>query len=233
MNSSKNIVVVGASSGIGLRLTEQLLEEHHQVFSISRSEVHALPQVVHHSADVVKDDLSHLVLPEVVHGLVYCPGSIVLKPFNRITTEDLMRAFELNLLGAVRTIQAVLPALKKADRASLVLFSTVAVATGMPFHTVVAAAKGAVEGFGRALAAELAPKITVNIIAPSLTDTPLASTLLSTPEKREASAKRHPLATVGTTDQQAAMAKYLLTTDHWMTAQVLHVDGGMSGVRLL
>ncbi len=173
--------------------------------------------------------------PEVtgsVDGVAYCPGSINLKPFHRLTEKEFVDDFNINLLGAVRTIQKLLPNLKEADEPSIVLFSTVAVQTGMGFHASVSAAKGAVEGLTRSLAAEFAPKIRVNCIAPSLTDTPLAERLLNTPEKREASAARHPLKKVGMPDDIASMAEFLLTgKSGWITGQIFHIDGGMSSVR--
>lgn len=128
---------------------------------------------------------------------LYCPGSIQLKPFARIKAEDFAQDFQLQVIGAIRVIQQVLPILKASPQASIVLFSTVAVQTGFTFHTQVATSKGAIEGLTKALAAELAPKIRVNCIAPSITDTPLAGTLLSTPEKKEANAQRHPLKKIG------------------------------------
>ena len=140
--------------------------------------------------------------------------------------------FELNLLGAVRALKASMPALKAAPMASVVLFSTVAVTTGMPMHSSIAAAKGAVEGLTRSLAAELAPKIRVNAIAPSLTETPLAAKLLRTERQRTAAAERHPLAKVGDADDLAAAAEFLLSQEaKWITGQVLPVDGGIGSLR--
>jgi NAD(P)-dependent dehydrogenase (short-subunit alcohol dehydrogenase family) len=166
--------------------------------------------------------------------LVYCPGTINLKPFRSLKREDILHDFEVNALGAWKVIKAAYKYLRKADSASIVLFSTVAVQTGMPFHSSVAMAKGAVEGLSRSLAAELAPRVRVNTIAPSLTDTPLASNLLSNEEKQEASKKRHPLNRYGTAEELAAAASFLISDDaSWMTGQVIGLDGGMSGVRLL
>lgn len=173
-----------------------------------------------------------LELPPVLDGLVYFPGSITLKPFHRLTTADFLHDLHVNLLGAVSAIQSALPALKASPSASIILFSSVAAAQGMPFHSSIAAAKGAVEGFARSLAAELAPQIRVNVIAPSLTDTPLAGPLLNSDAKREASAKRHPLQQLGNPDDVAALVAFLLSeSSRFITGQILRADGGLSSVR--
>jgi NAD(P)-dependent dehydrogenase (short-subunit alcohol dehydrogenase family) len=163
---------------------------------------------------------------------VYCPGSINLRPFERIKPADFEADFKLQVTGAIKVLQLVLPRLKKSANASIVLFSTVAVQSGLPFHTQVSISKGAIEGLTRALAAEYAPKIRVNCIAPSLTDTPLAASLLNTDQKKEANALRHPLKRVGTTEDIANMAAFLLSDkSSWITGQILHVDGGMSAIK--
>jgi NAD(P)-dependent dehydrogenase (short-subunit alcohol dehydrogenase family) len=171
-------------------------------------------------------------LPERLDGLVYLPGSITLKPFHRLTREDFLHDMEVNFFGAVAAIQSALPALKSSPSASLVLFSTIAVAQGMTFHASIASAKAAVEGLALSLAAELAPNIRVNVIAPSLTDTPLASPLVNSEAKLDAAAKRHPLRRIGSAQDVASLAAWLLSdASSFMTGQILRPDGGLSSVR--
>ena len=175
-------------------------------------------------------DLSFL--PEQLDGLIYCPGSINLLPFKRIKPAAFMADYELQVLGAIKAIQQVLPALKKVPQASIVLFSTVAVQSGFNFHAQVAVSKGAIEGLTKALAAELAPNVRVNAIAPSLTDTPLAAKLLNTDQKKEANAQRHPLKRIGSAEDIANTAAFLLSEKaSWITGQIMHVDGGMSAIK--
>ena len=173
-------------------------------------------------------------LPDVLHGLAYCPGSIRLRPFERISPDDFRADFELNVLGAVQALQACVKRLKKAEGgASVVLFSTVAAAVGMSFHASIATAKAALEGLTRALAAEYAPAgLRVNCLAPSLTDTPLAAALLGTPEKTEAGAKRHPLQRVGQPADLASLAAFLLSDQAtFITGQIMAVDGGLGKLK--
>lgn len=187
--------------------------------------------VAHITHDMSAGEIPTGELPDELGGLVYCPGSIDLKPLRSTRVDDLRAAFELNALGAFRAVQACTDRLKKVPGSGVVLFSTVAVQRGMAFHAGVAAAKGAVEGMARALAAELAPTVRVNCIAPSLTRTSLAEKLLSSPEREKASAERHPMKRVGEADDIAAMAAFLLSADAgWITGQVIGVDGGMSAI---
>jgi NAD(P)-dependent dehydrogenase (short-subunit alcohol dehydrogenase family) len=231
----KNIFIVGGSSGIGLELVKVLSDDHHEIYVGSRTAdtLLEIPGVHHIPMDVAAQKLDLETLPETLQGLVYCPGTIVLKPFQRLNIDDFKEDFNINLLGAVKVIQGCIKQLKKSQTgASIVLFSTVAVKTGMPFHASVASAKAAVEGLTRSLAAEFAPRIRVNAIAPSLTDTPLAKSLLSSEEKRKASADRHPLKRVGTSLEIAQSAAHLLSdAGAWITGQILAIDGGMSALR--
>jgi len=231
----KNIVIIGCGKGIGLATAKILCENNH-ITGISRTENPELnhPNIKFHQMDIISGNLDEIDFPEAVDGLVYAPGSINLKPFNRLSADDFKNDFEINVLGAVKIIQKLLPNLKKSESASIVLFSSVAAKLGMPFHASVATSKNAVEGLTRSLAAEFSvQKIRVNAIAPSLTDTNLAAQLLSTPEKREASAKRHPLQRIGNAEEVAEMAAFLVSgTSSWITGQVFGIDGGMASVKI-
>ena len=178
-------------------------------------------------------DAVEMFLPQQLHGLVYSVGSINLKPFTRLTAEDFLNDFQLNALGAMRMIQQAIKPIKNTAGSSIVLISSVAARTGMPYHVSIAAAKGAVEGMALSLAAELAAQqIRVNVVAPSLTDTPLAQNLLSTPEKREASAKRHPLGKIGRPENISQLIAFLLSEDsNWMTGQIIGIDGGLGNLK--
>lgn len=225
----KNILLIGGSYGIGLAIAKEL-QEGNTVFVASRTnEEIAEMNVTHIPFDATTDTLDTSKLPEVIDGLVYCPGSINLRPFRGLKPDAFEQDLQINFISLVKVIQSVLPNLTASNQSSIVLFSSVAASMGMPFHTSVAAAKGAIEGFAKALAAEYAPKIRVNVIAPSLTDTPLAEKFLSNDDKKEKSAQRHPLKRVGTSDDMAQMASFLLSEkSSWISGQIFHVDGGMS-----
>ncbi|MBC7829922.1 MAG: SDR family oxidoreductase [Chitinophagaceae bacterium] len=228
----KNIVIVGGTKGIGKNIVELLTDFNVYVIARTKNGLAETDNLHFLEADVTQpmNDLSEL--PDVIHGLVYCPGSINLKPFHRLKEEDFLNDWQINFMSGVRIIQALLPSLKNAEGASIVLFSTVAVLTGMPFHASIAAAKGAVEGLIRSLAAELAPKIRVNGIAPSLTQTTLTEKLVNTPDKIEKAVKRHPLQRLGQPGDIAEIACFFLSDKSgWITGQVMHVDGGMSTIQ--
>jgi NAD(P)-dependent dehydrogenase (short-subunit alcohol dehydrogenase family) len=227
----KTTLIIGASSGIGRALAENLINNNQSVISLSRNKPD-LDNIEHYTYDILSNDQ----LPQIsqqIDGIVYCPGSINLKPFRTLKQQDFITELELNVLGAIKILQAYSSNLVQSKNASVVFFSTVAVQIGMPFHSSVAVSKGALEGLTRALAAEFAPKIRVNCIAPSLTQTPLAGKLINTPEKLEAGANRHPLKRIGTATDIANAAEFLLSDKaSWVTGQVIHIDGGMSSLKI-
>lgn len=227
----KNIVLVGGSKGIGLA-TVKLLVNDHNVYVLSRTE-DGLEEltVSHQKFDATQNEISDLNLPDVIDGFVYFPGSINLRPFHMLKEGVFREDMEVNFFSLIKIVQHILPNLKRSENGSLVFFSTVAVKVGMPFHTSVAAAKGAIEGFAKALAAELAPRVRVNVVAPSLTNTTLAGKMLSSDEKKAKMGERHPLKRVGEAGDIANMIEFLLSEkSNWMTGQVLGIDGGLSTI---
>jgi NAD(P)-dependent dehydrogenase (short-subunit alcohol dehydrogenase family) len=219
---TKRVLIVGGNTGIGAALNEQLLAEGAETILISRTQG---------GVDVLEDEPNFPVIEGGIDALVYCPGSINLKPFRGLKLSDFHHDMEVNYFGAIKTIKNYLPNLKEAKDASIVLFSTVAVQKGMPFHSSIAGAKGALEGLTRALAAELAPGIRVNCVAPSLTDTPLAEKLLRNEKQREGAEQRHPLKAIGAPTDIAYMASFLISDKaRWMSGQIIGVDGGMSSL---
>ncbi|MFL2726177.1 MAG: SDR family NAD(P)-dependent oxidoreductase [Gammaproteobacteria bacterium] len=229
---TKNILIIGASSDIGLEICKLANADGHNIYATSRDDVSAnnfdnfIQLDPNKSLDVLDD------LPEDIDGLVYCPGTINLRSLQRLTLEDIKNEMEVNFYGAFNIIKKVLPNLKKNDGASVVLFSTVAVKTGMPMHSSIAAAKGALEGLAKSLAAELAPRVAINCIAPSIVDTKLAANILSTDERKQASADRHPLKFIGTPKLIAQSAYQLLAAkENWITGQIIAIDGGLSSLK--
>lgn len=225
----KNILLIGGSYGIGLAIAKELQYENKVYIASRTNENIADMNVTYLPFDATTETLDTSKLPEVIDGLVYCPGSINLRPFRGLKPEAFENDLQINFISLVKVIQTVLPNLSASNQSSIVLFSSVAASMGMPFHTSVAASKGAIEGFAKALAAEYAPKIRVNIIAPSLTDTPLADKFLNNETKQEKSAERHPLKRFGKPEDLANMASFLLSEkSSWISGQIFHVDGGMS-----
>ncbi|WP_374959193.1 SDR family NAD(P)-dependent oxidoreductase [Gilvibacter sp.] len=226
-------LVIGGTSGIGAALVKMLSEQGHKVIATYNSTTpQELDNVSFHQLDVTDENATMPELPDAIAGLAYCPGAINLLPFKRLKKENIQADFDLQVGGAVRAIQHALEPLKNG-KGSVVMFSTVAVQSGFNFHTQVAMSKGAIEGLTRALAAELAPTVRVNAIAPSITDTPLASRLLSSDDKKEANAKRHPLQKIGAPEDIANAASFLLNdSSNWITGQVLQVDGGISTLKV-
>jgi len=227
----KTYVFAGASSKTAIETAKQLKAEGNRVIGISTKSERILYDEFY---TVDKYGFTSFPeIPESIDGLVYFPGTINLKPFNRITEGDFINDYQINSLGAAAFIQSYLPNLKKGTNPSIVLISTVAVAIGMPFHSSIAMAKGAIEGLTKSLAAEFAPTIRVNCIAPSLTDTPIAEKFVNTPEKFEASQKRNPLRKVGQPTDLANAIEFLLSEKSgWVTGQVIGIDGGMNNLKV-
>ncbi len=230
----KNYLIIGGSSGIGKSLTNILAKEGTVYSTYNNTDIQSdNASVSYHKLDITKDEIVLDNLPEKIHGLAYCPGSINLKPFKRIKPSQFIDDFELQVTGAIKIIQKVLPNLIATKNSSILLFSTVAVQQGFNYHSMVAVSKGAIEGLTRSLAAEFAPMIRVNAIAPSITDTPLASRLLGSDERKESNAQRHPLKSIGNPDNIGELGAFLLTDkSSWITGQIIHADGGMSSIKL-
>lgn len=230
---NKNILLIGGSYGIGKTIAETLATNNQVIVASRSTEGFESENIKHLSFDATSDDSSLLDLPEIIDGFVFCPGTINLRPFKNLRNETFEEDFQLNFMAMIKALKGVLPNLIKSEDASIVLFSTVAVKMGLPFHTSVSASKGAIEGFAKAFAAEYAPKIRCNVIAPSLTDTTLAERLLGDERKKENAAEKHPLKRVGETKDIAAMANFLLSDESsWITGQVFAVDGGMSTLKV-
>ena len=229
---NKNILIIGGSSGIGKALVNQLQNDNNLFVANRTDEGLDLNKITYIQYDATDGALDISQLPNQLDGFVYCPGSINLRPFKGLKPETFSKDFEINVLGAVQSLQSVLKNLLESPQASLVFFSTVAVQTGMPFHASVAASKGAIEGLTRSLAAEYAPKLRVNTIAPSLTNTPLASKFLNNEIKLEKANERHPLKYIGSADDIANTARFLLSDESkWMTGQIIHLDGGIGDLK--
>ena len=179
--------------------------------------------------DALNDEFDNSLIPDEIHGFVYLPGSINLRPFKGLSVEAFKQDLEINLISLIKVLKTVMPKLVAADNSSIVLMSTVAVQRGMPFHSSVSASKGAIEGLTKSLAAEYAPKIRVNAVAPSIVDTPLANRVLNNDLKIEKSAQKHPMKRVGNSADIAETINFLLSEkSSWMTGQIIGVDGGTS-----
>tara|TARA_R110002049_G_scaffold200439_3_gene371198 strand:+ start:270 stop:956 length:687 start_codon:yes stop_codon:yes gene_type:complete len=225
------LIVIGGSKGIGNAIVTSLLSFYDEVVNISRTapkESH--PNLKHYSCDILNDELPDI---DEADGLVYCPGSINLKPINRLSIDDFKNDFEINVIGAVKAIQKYLPALKNGKQPSIVLFSTVAAKLGMPFHASVAASKSAIEGLTKSLGAELAPKIRVNAIAPTVTDTELASKLLRNERMIDNMNERHPLKKYLQPQEVADMTAFLLSNKAAsLSGQIFEMDCGIVSFKL-
>ena len=226
----KNILLIGGSSGIGLSLVNQISQDHN-VYVACRSN-NSLPENVNYiNYDVLNDDLNSSLLPETIDSFIYLPGSINLRPFKSLSIESFKEDLEINFIGLIKSLKSILKNLTASNSASIVLFSTVAVQRGMPFHSSVSSSKGAIEGLAKSLAAELSPKIRVNVIAPSLVNTPLANRFLNNDIKIEKSSNRHPLKRIGSASDIANLTDYLISDkSSWITGQIIAADGGLSTI---
>tara|TARA_R110002051_G_scaffold127873_4_gene201525 strand:- start:13090 stop:13782 length:693 start_codon:yes stop_codon:yes gene_type:complete len=227
----KNILLIGGSHGIGFSIAQELQKEH-VVFIASRTNEN-LEQlnVTYIPFDALQEEFDTTILPDELHGFVYCPGTINLKPFKMMGINNFNEDMELNFFCMVKILKSIISRMKEGS--SMVLFSTIAVGVGMPFHSSIAAAKGAIEGFAKSLAAEYAPKIRINVIAPSLVQTQLSKRLLNNDQKKELMSQRHPLKRVGEADDIAQMALFLLSDKStWMTGQIIGIDGGLSTLNI-
>lgn len=227
----KNILVVGGSKGIGREIVNSQLEKGNNCYNFSRTESGINNQnLVEEKIDILSDDLPNI---ENIDSVIYCPGSINLKPILQLKEEDFVNDFNINVLGAIKTVKTYLNNLKKGDDPSLLFFSTVAVGQGMPFHSSVSVAKAGIEGLTKSLAAELAPSIRVNCIAPTITRTDMAQRILRNEKIEENIANKHPLKKICEAKDISDMADFLISHNAKnITGQIMHVDGGMSTLKI-
>ena len=225
----KNILLIGGSYGIGASLTKIIANDNNVIVASRTKPQDEINNVKYLYFDALNDEIDQNELPEIIDGFVYFPGSINLRPFKGLSIDSFKQDLEINVLSLIKVLKSILPRLSLSNNSSLVFLSTVAVSQGMPFHSSVATAKGAIEGLAKSLAAEYAPKMRVNVIAPSIVDTPLANRFLNNEIKIQKSAEKHPLNRVGNKEDIAETIKFLLSDkSSWMTGQILSVDGGLS-----
>jgi NAD(P)-dependent dehydrogenase (short-subunit alcohol dehydrogenase family) len=227
----KNILLIGGSTGIGYELSQKLKENNNIFISTRNQDKFNHPNIKTNELDLDKEYETDW-LPEHLDGFIYLPGTINLRPFKGLKPSVFIEDFNINVMGCIKILQKVLPKIQAAENPSIVMFSTVAVKIGMPFHSSVSSSKGAIEGLTRSLAAEFAPKIRVNAIAPSILDTPLAEKFLNSETKLENSRNRHPMKEIGSPKDISEVVKFLLEDNSkWMTGQIIPFDGGMSSVK--
>jgi len=227
----KNILLIGGSTGIGYELSQKLKEDNNIFISTRNQDKFNHPNIKTNELDLDKEFETDW-LPEHLDGFIYLPGTINLRPFKGLKPSVFIEDFNINVMGCIKILQKVLPKIQAAENPSIVMFSTVAVKMGMPFHSSVSSSKGAIEGLTRSLAAEFAPKIRVNAIAPSMLDTPLAEKFLNSETKLENLRNRHPMKEIGSPEDISEVVKFLLEDNSkWMTGQIIPFDGGMSSVK--
>ena len=221
----RHILIIGGTKGIGKAIIDLLIEEN-KITCMSRNvSDYNHVNYNHIQLDATLDNFPDL---EKIDSLVYCPGSINLKPISTLSIEDFRNDFELNVIGAVKSIKKYLPLLKKGENPSILLFSTVATKLGMPYHASVSASKSAIDGIVKTLAAELAPKIRINAIAPTITNTELASKILRNEKVLENMIERHPLKKILSANEVAKMAKFLISEDgSSISGQIINMDAGI------
>lgn len=225
----KNILIIGGSSGVGKSLVKRLKANNNLISTYHKNPQENSENVNFYEYDVISDSPSNLQIPETLDSIIYCPGTINLKPFNRYTEDELIDDFKINVLGFLKILSAFKRHLLNTDNPSIVLFSSVAAQKGIAYHTQVACSKGAIESLTKTLAAELAPKIRVNAIAPSLLDTPLADKFLNSELKIKNNIERHPLKKIGEANDISSMVEFLISDNaKWITGQVINIDGGLS-----
>ena len=221
--------MIGGSFGIGLPFVKILNKEFNVHVACRTNDQLQSENVNFIKFDALNDEFDNSLIPDEIHGFVYLPVSINLRPFKGLSVEAFKQDLEINLISLIKVLKTVMPKLVAADNSSIVLMSTVAVQRGMPFHSSVSASKGAIEGLTKSLAAEYAPKIRVNAVAPSIVDTPLATRFLNNDLKIEKSAQKHPMKRVGNSADIAETINFLLSEkSSWMTGQIIGVDGGTS-----
>lgn len=226
----KTYIVVGGSRGIGNAIVHTLLKSY-KVINISRIKPELLHNnLTHYDCDILTNELPEI---DAADGLVYCPGSINLKPIGRLSLDEFRADYEINVIGAVKAIQKYLNIIKNGDHPSIVLFSTVATKLGMPFHASVAAAKSGVEGLVKSLGAELATTLRINAIAPTVTNTDLASKLLRNDKMIENITERHPMKKFLQPQDVANMAEFLLSVkSSSISGQIFEMDYGIVSFKL-
>jgi NAD(P)-dependent dehydrogenase (short-subunit alcohol dehydrogenase family) len=224
----KKLVIIGGSKGIGQAIIN-ILKETYTIINISQTAIETTSSISHHTLNILEDDLPEI---DTIDALVYCPGSINLKPLSRLNIDDFQNDFNINVIGAIKAIKHFEKALIKGQ-GSVVLFSSVATQMGMPFHASIATSKAALEGLTKSLAAEYATKIRFNIIAPTITDTPLAARLLRNDKQRETMSERHPLKSILDPKEVAGLTKFLLSSEaKSISGQTFPIDAGITSLKL-